>query len=104
MRHEGRLFVFDGRDDVIREILHGSHAHNLRGHECAACGRLRVHVRTPMLTPFSSPDHMRLPGRLAVDVDSDWQKWQFRGTSEDSPPTRPTCGGEMRALAAPVPE
>ena len=67
-------FVFDSRADVVHELLHGSHAHNLIKFECRGCLRIHVRVRSPMFTPFSGRK-WSVPDGVVVTVDEDWQRW-----------------------------
>jgi endogenous inhibitor of DNA gyrase (YacG/DUF329 family) len=97
MRFESPLtFVFESREDVVNEILRGSHAHNLRGFECATCKRLHVRVQSNKLTPFSA--RVRVPADVVLDVDPDWQKWCLSGPVDESSPSCPTCGRPMVPL------
>lgn len=89
MRIEKPLaFAFEDRADVIREIQEGSHANNMRGHECERCGRIHVLIRSQMFTPFSG--NQRLPADVVVDVEVDWQHGDTR-----PPPICSACGVEM---------
>jgi hypothetical protein len=97
MRMESPLtFVFDSREDVVREIIQGQHAHHLRGFECTSDGRIVVRVDTPKLTPFSA--HVRVRDGVTVDADTDWRKWMQRPDDLNVAPPCAGCGSAMRPL------
>ena len=81
----GYVHTFESRDEVIRELLHGRHRHNLEGWQCARCPRLHVRIRSPMLTPFSAG--MQLPEGVVVDVDKDWRRNQEAAAKAPMCPT-----------------
>ena len=92
--------VFESRMQVIDEILHGNHAHNLRGYRCHTCDRLLVRVVTPMLTPFSRPQNLRLPPGLLLDVETEWG-WRdpAKPAESVSPPICTNDGAVMERLS-----
>ena len=95
MRVESKplAFVYDSRADVIHELLHGSHAHNLVKFECRSCLRIHVRVTSPMLTPFSG-GRLRVPDGVIVSVDEDWKRWIMNRGARETPDC-PACGVAM---------
>ncbi len=87
------IHTFESRAEVIRELLHGQHRHNLEGWQCTRCTRLHVRIRSPMLTPFSAD--VRLPEGVLVDVDKDWRRSRQAAAT---PPICPTDSATMIRL------
>ena len=97
MRVETPLtFVFDSRDDVIREIIDGQTADSVEGYECHHCGRIMVRVFTPKLTPFSAASYRRVPA--GVEVDSE-VLWGNDGAHDLPLPVCPRDAAEMVRIA-----
>ncbi len=90
--------VFDSREDVLREALHGDFRRYLVAFECPDCGRLHVHVFTLLLTPFSDPASISVPDGVLLDVTN----WGGSAERRIPPMVCPTNGVEMRRLTPPL--
>ncbi len=84
------VHTFVARADVIQELLHGRHRHNLEAWQCTSCPRLHVRIRSAMLTPFSG--ELSLPEGTQVDVDKDWRRGQAAAA------TVPVCPADGTAM------
>lgn len=62
-------WVFDSREDVIREIVEGPDRNFLMGAECPVCGHIKVLNFRQIMVPFSNERDLKTPPGVTVEIE-----------------------------------
>lgn len=69
MRKKDGFYVFDTRDELMDELLHGKECGYLVGFECPTCRWLHVMAFTPRMIVFTHLDQMKLPASMKLTLE-----------------------------------